>query len=181
MRQGGNGSQGKAINSLASIEVAVFLQRPGQSIQILLTGDFDGAKLFSGGGEHLDVEELVAASLQVFGEVAEGGFPGVGDVVEHGFAGEKAAGTDAVDAARQFAIKPALDTVGMAGLMQGGVGANELGLNPGTFIARAFSAGRNDFREGLVYGEGKFSRGNRLGQASRDMEFIQLENRTRVG
>ena len=181
MGQGVNGSQGKAINSLASIEAAVRLQRPGQSFQILITGNFNGAKLLGGGGEHLDVDELVAAGLQVFGKVAEGGFPGVSDTVEHGFAGEKAAGTDAVDAASQFAVKPALDTVGMAGLMQGGVGANELGLNPGTFIARAFSAGRNDFRESLVYGEGEFARGNRLGQASRDMEFIQLENRARVG
>ena len=83
MGQGVNGSQGKAINSLASIEAAVRLQRPGQSFQIFLTRNFDGTKLLGGGGEHLDVEELVAASIQVFGEVAEGGFPGVSDAVEH--------------------------------------------------------------------------------------------------
>ena len=129
----------------------------------------------------MDVEELVAAILQVFGEVAEGGFPGVGDVVEHGFTSEKAAGADAVDAASQFVIKPALDTVGMAGLMQSGIGANKLALNPGALIARAFSAGRNDFWKSFVYGEGEFARGNRLSQASRDMKFIKLTNRARVG
>ena len=181
MRQGGNGSQGKAINSLASIEVAVFLQRPGQSFQIFITWNFNSTKLLGGGSEHLDVEDLVPAIFQMFGKMAEGGFAGVGDPVEHGFASEKASGTVAVDAASQFAVKPALDTVGMAGLMQGGVGANELGLNPGAFIARTISAGCNDFRESLVYGEGEFVRGNRLGEASRDMEFIQLENRARVG
>ena len=63
----------------ASIEAAVCLQRPGQSLQILLTWNFNGAKLLCGGGEHLDVEELVAASLQVFSEVAEGSFPGISD------------------------------------------------------------------------------------------------------
>ena len=147
----------------ALIKVTICLQRPGQSFQIFITGNIDVAKLLGGGGEHLDVEELMAALLQIFGEVAEGGFSGVSDAVKHGFAGKKATGADTVNAAGKFAIKPALDTVGMAGLMQGGVGTNELGLNPGTFIARAFSAGRNDFREGLVYGEGEFARAHRLG------------------
>ena len=96
-------------------------------------------------------------------EVAKGGLAGVGGVVKHGFASEEAVQADAIDSAGELVIHPALDAVGMAGLVKTRIGGDELWANPSAFAAGAFSAGSDDFLKRAIDGVCKTSGTQSLG------------------
>lgn len=70
-----------------------------EALEEVAAGNEGGAHLERDAGGHLNIEQGEAAGFEVLDEMVKGGFGGVADAVEHGFAGEVAAEGDAVNAA----------------------------------------------------------------------------------
>src|SRR5690348_15214916 len=68
-------------------------------------------------------------------KLVERNFGGITNLMEHGFAGKKAANGDAINAASELVAQPALYTVRMASFMQMCVGFDEFRCNPGAATA----------------------------------------------
>src|SRR5262249_52101702 len=81
---------------------------PLQAGEVLTTGDRTGAEAGGVIGQHLDVEQLVAALSQVLGQEHQGDLRAVAQAGEHRLAGEQAAQGDRVKADGQLAAPPAL-------------------------------------------------------------------------
>ena len=148
----------------------------------MLAGDVDAAELRGDGGEHLDIEEEEALAAEVLVEVVEGDFGGVADAVEHGFAREKSADGDAVDAADEPAVLPAFEAVCVALGVHLGVAVEEFLSDPGGAAARGgFSAAFHDFAKRAVAGDLENIFANGLDEAAGEMELVELENAAGIG
>lgn len=102
-----------------------------EALEELAPGKEGGAHLKGDARGHLDIEESEAAGAEMLDEVVEGGFGGVGNAVEHGFAGEVSADGYAVDAADQFVVLPEFEAMGVASAVEVGVCGDEFGSDPG--------------------------------------------------
>ncbi len=80
---------------------------------ILGAGDFLGSELGQMLGHELGVEQAVAAADQPPDQMHERHLRGVAAAGEHALAEEGSAQRDAVEAADQLAVLPALDAVGV--------------------------------------------------------------------
>ena len=103
-------------------------------------GITDAAQLPRNRSQHLDVKQRKAAPAQVLDQVEQGDFRGVGNAMEHRFAGEKPAERHPVNAARQSRPLPAFQAVGAALPMQFAVGIQELPGDPGALRPGAGAA-----------------------------------------
>ena len=151
--------------------------RFSKAIEIIGARNLDGAEARGDGGEHLDVEEREIALAQVFDKVVQGDFGGVADAVEHGFAGEKAADSNAVDAADKFVILPAFEAVGVALLVKLGIGFKEFAGNPG---GAATGSGRgaafHDLGKSAIDRDLENAFADDFGEAVGDVELVEFEN-----
>lgn len=148
----------------------------------MVAGDEGAAHLARDGGEHLDVEKGEVAFAEVLDEVEEGDFGGVGNAVEHGFAGEEPADGDAVDAAGQLAALPAFEAVGVAGFVEASIGFDKFAGDPGFRAARSGGGTVfDDLREGAVNGDFEDVFAKELFQAVGDVELAEFQNRARIG
>ena len=111
------------------------LQGVGQTAEVIVAWDFDGAEALAVGRELLDVEEQISPGAKMFDQGDQGDFRGVALVVEHRFGGEQTGDGDAVDAARQAALAPGLDAVGVAQAVHLRVGLDHGRRDPGAALA----------------------------------------------
>ena len=93
-------------------------------------------------GDELGVEQREAARPQPRDQIDQGDLAGVAVAREHALAEERGAERDAVEAADQLAVAPALDAVGMAAPVQLDIEADQLSLSqvagrPGVGSAQA--------------------------------------------
>src|SRR5512139_1384432 len=102
--------------------------------------------------------------------------------MEHGFGREKSAKADAVNAAHKFALAPAFDTVGVTVFVEARVGFDKLRRDPGFFASGSWrGTALHDLAKGAVAGDFKRSLAHELREAAGNVDFLQLENRARVG
>ena len=98
---------------------------------VLRARDFLGAELAEVFSHELGVQQPVAAADQTGHEVDQRHLRGVPPAGEHALAEEGAAERDAVQAAHQLAVLPALDAVGVALLVQAQVQTFDGSVDPG--------------------------------------------------
>src|SRR5258708_8418246 len=111
--------------------------------------DFETAELLQMRSHELRVEQAKAAGAQLLDQVNQCHFARVGDTAEHAFAEERGAERDAVEAADQLIVEPALDAVGAATLKQAGVESDDLVVDPGVrALVAGLAAAQQDLGEG---------------------------------
>src|SRR5437764_773651 len=110
---------------------AAVTQRLGEEAVIAGPGDLDPAELRQMRGQKLGVEQPVPAEPQARGEVDQRDLARIGDPAEHALAEKRRAERDAVQAADEIAVQPALDAVRRAAREQRVVEAQNLGVYPG--------------------------------------------------
>ena len=120
------------------------------------------------GGEELAVEQAEPAHPEPRDEISERDLGGVAGAAEHALAEEGRAEPDAVEAADQAVVLPALDRMGVAAIVELGIGGLDLGVDPGVGPVRGGrGAGRNGGGEGAVGGDREAVRAQRLGERPR--------------
>ena len=150
--------------------------------QVFVSPDGDPAELSRDGGQHLDVEQGEPLVAQVFQQVEQRDLRRVAGAVEHRFAGEESADSDAVDAAGELVLLPALEAVGMALLVEARVGVEEFRADPGRPpTARRGRAAFHHLSEGLVAGDLELPLTNHAREAAGEVKTIELEDGSRVG
>ena len=122
-----------------------------ESLQIFVTGDFDGAE--SGGirRNHLDIEQSIASILQVFHQGNEGDFGGVWFDSEHRFRCKESVDGDSIDAADQSVVKPSFDAVCESEFVEQGECPVKTGSYPrGSVPIRGLSTSSQDAAKILI-------------------------------
>jgi hypothetical protein len=122
------------------------------------------------------------AVAQVFDEVVKSDFGGVAGAVEHGFASEKPANRDAINAADEFVILPAFEAVSVALLVKLSVGFKELARDPGgTAAGPGCGAALHDIRKSAIDRDLEYAFANYFGETMGDVKLIEFENGSRIG
>lgn len=110
--------------------------------------------------------------MQLSGQPGQGHLGSIRFPAEHGLAEEGAADGDAVEPADQTTVPVDFDRVGEAAFMQGRVGADHVGGNPGAGLAGAgFRTGPHDVFEGAVEDHLEAGIANALAQAAGHAEL----------
>ena len=129
-------------------------------------------------GDELAVEQLPPARAQARDEVRERNLGRIARPADHRFAEKGAAERDAVEAADQFAILPALDAMRVADLEQPIVTRLDHRIDPRRgSVARGLGTQRNHVGKGAIGGDAKTIGDDRLFQAMRQPESIQWQDR----
>ncbi|GAA4035411.1 hypothetical protein GCM10022281_14750 [Sphingomonas rosea] len=111
-------------------------------------------------------------------ERGEGDLGGIAAAAEHAFAEEGAAERDAVDAADQRFAFPNFDRMGRAALMERDHGLFDRAVDPGL---GPVSAAQQDAAEVAVGGDGVAARAEPPGEASREVEAVEWDDRAVAG
>src|SRR5436190_15323187 len=114
-------------------------------------------------------------------QVSQSHFGSVAHPVEHGFPRKKPSDGYAVDAAGKLLASPALDAMGIALLMQFSIGIQKLASNPCALPARRRrGATLHYLAKCFIECHLEHPLADHSLQASRNMEFVQQEDPTRI-
>ena len=114
-------------------------------------------------GHELAVEQLEAAGLQPGDQPCQRYLGGIGAVREHAFAEESRAELHPIETADQFAVRPALDRMGMAEPVQLEIALLDLVIDPGLLAGGTL---QHNLSECLVPGDGEGAGANSLAQGA---------------
>jgi len=122
-----------------------------QALEIVFARNLDRSELGQVAGEKLRIQKYVCAGLHARYEVDQRHLAGISLARKHALAEERAAEADAVEAAGQSALAPALHGVRMTRRVQRGVEPNDLVIDPAivSSVCR-FRAGAHHVDEGKV-------------------------------
>ena len=141
-----------------------------------------GAEAGSDGREHLDVEEQKIPAPEVFDQVVKSDFRGIVGTVEHGFASEKAANRDAINAADELVILPAFDAMGVALRVELRISFKELACDPRRAPSGAGSgAAFHNFVKSAINCNLEGASADDFGKAVGDVKLIELKDSTGIG
>ena len=133
-------------------------------------------------GHELGVEQHEAAQMKPRYQVHQGHLAGVAGPREHAFAAESAADGDAIETAGQFAVLPALDTVGDTQPVQFDEGLDDFIVDPG--ILAAFGGGGalpHNIGKGAIGADFKNPAAHCFLQALGDVEGFQRQDAADFG
>jgi len=102
----------------------------------MVSRNFNAAELLQMGREPLRVEQHKFAGPQTFHQRDKRNFRGVGYVMKHRFAEERASDADAVKSASEFSLLPCFDRMRVTEFVKASVAFDDLRINPGE-IGRA--------------------------------------------
>ena len=153
------------------------MEGESEALEVFGAGDLDCAEAGRDGGEHLNVEEEEITLAQVLDKVVESDFGSVAGAVEHGFAREEAADSNAINAADELIILPAFEAVSVALFVQLNVGFEKLASDPGGAATRTGrSTAFHDFAESTIDSDLEYAFANNFGEAMGDVEVIEFKN-----
>jgi hypothetical protein len=102
----------------------------------------------------LDIKQDESVKFQMLEEMVQRHFGGVAVAMEHGFARKKPSDSYSIDAAGEFLILPALQTMRVAFFVKGGIRLKKLFGDPGSLSAWPRSCATfDDLSESLVNGD----------------------------
>ena len=144
-------------------------------------GDLDGAEAAQMLGHELAIEQAKAALDQPRHEMDQRHLRGVALAAEHAFAEEGRAHRDAVEAADQPAVDPALDAVGVAAPVQLGVELDDRLVDPALGMAGSrLGAGAHGVGEGGIGAHLEAAGADRALQPLRQVEGVERQHRAQA-
>src|SRR5881227_4101107 len=149
-----------------------------QEAQVIVSRNFDTAKLLQVWGEPLRVKQGKLSSAQMLYQSHQRDFRGIRHVVEHRFAKKNATDGNAVESTSELALLPGFDGMCVTELMQSHVAFNNFEIDPRIL---AFRARLDDFRKRVIYRRCKNFFAHETPQRVWHMKIFQGQNCARIG
>src|SRR5581483_72003 len=149
-----------------------------QKPQVMVSRNFDPAKLLQMRGKPLCVKQRKFSSSQMLYQRHQRDFRRIGYVMEHGLPKKSATDGYAIESTSKPSVLPSFDGMGAAELMQPRVAFNNFQINPRVFT---FRARLDDFGKGLVPRRLKNFFAHETPQRVWHMKIFQWQNCARIG
>src|ERR1700730_6940556 len=149
-----------------------------QEAQVIVSRNFDTAKLLQVWGEPLRIKQGELSSAQMLYQSHQRDFRRIRHVVEHRFAKKSATDGHAIKSTCESAFLPGFDGMRATELMQSHVAFDNFEIDPRIF---AFRARFDDFRKRAIYRRSKNFFTHETSQRVRHMKIFQWQNCARIG